>query len=787
MQCCYSQVDDSLFQIAQYYDQLSEGTYDWDSCLYYSKKAASFYLESNSLQDYFEMKNGISGIYLHELQFVRANEYLQTIIHEIQNVEFEGKESTLALTIGNYAYSFYELQKYEEAEKLYKESIDMFIRMEDFEQISWVTHNLSIMYKRQDKLLKAIEAYDNAYSLLKTKDNLSIVENYYYHTALGNLLIRINDFERGKYSLAQGLIYANKINDPLKIQLSAMLNAICAYFDLRASDCAEYCNMIEISENSKVKNFYIQMCNQFALDEQNDNQNREENLMQLINYLSTEEIVEKELFGGVILKIVEKELMKKSNLNFINSFIDKLILEISAVNNYSRILIDSKKFQLDYYLSFHPKELSEIEAISADFFDLVKESRKRNDDKSSKIYYSSLDAGIFRSLLKNNIYIENPTNLFSLFESNKSLSIIDEISINSVLKNSGIPDSLLLKESEMQSLIAYYKRVIQDNDEKSDPIPTQEYLHWKKELIRVQTEYDALLRSFEEDFPMYYQLKYSDFDLDLDVFQKSLKKDELVFEYYVSDSNIYQLLINSDTSFIYQLNNKEEIESKIEEYLLSIRKKETNQNLAKELYLNLIPTYDINLSAYRNLIFIPDGFLLQLPFETLTNSEGNLLIANHNIEYQYSASLMFMLNDKRKSITKNLAAYAFTNSNSNISLNRACNQTYSSDLLCSEKEVSKISKMAGKGADEYYRTKTEFENFAPNNNIIHISTHACTDHSDHTLSRIYFEDDFITNYEISALNLNADLAVLSACETGSGYITKGEGVMSLAKSFFYAG
>jgi LPXTG-motif cell wall-anchored protein len=49
------------------------------------------------------------------------------------------------------------------------------------------------------------------------------------------------------------------------------------------------------------------------------------------------------------------------------------------------------------------------------------------------------------------------------------------------------------------------------------------------------------------------------------------------------------------------------------------------------------------------------------------------------------------------------------------------------------------------------------------------------------------EDNFLRAYEIAQLDLNADLVVLSACETGYGKFQQGEGVMSLAHSFAYAG
>ena len=48
-------------------------------------------------------------------------------------------------------------------------------------------------------------------------------------------------------------------------------------------------------------------------------------------------------------------------------------------------------------------------------------------------------------------------------------------------------------------------------------------------------------------------------------------------------------------------------------------------------------------------------------------------------------------------------------------------------------------------------------------------------------------DGFLHAYEIYNLPLQARLAVLSACETGVGELVKGEGVMSLARAFHYAG
>lgn len=49
------------------------------------------------------------------------------------------------------------------------------------------------------------------------------------------------------------------------------------------------------------------------------------------------------------------------------------------------------------------------------------------------------------------------------------------------------------------------------------------------------------------------------------------------------------------------------------------------------------------------------------------------------------------------------------------------------------------------------------------------------------------EDDVVYAYELNNMDINADLVVLSACNTGGGLYKQGEGVMSLARSFKQAG
>ena len=91
-------------------------------------------------------------------------------------------------------------------------------------------------------------------------------------------------------------------------------------------------------------------------------------------------------------------------------------------------------------------------------------------------------------------------------------------------------------------------------------------------------------------------------------------------------------------------------------------------------------------------------------------------------------------------------------------------------------------------------TERNFKEQAPEYSLVHLAMHGILDNEHPILSSLAFtesldttEDNLLQAYEIAHLHLNADLVVLSACETGFGKFKEGEGVMSLARSFMYAG
>ncbi len=189
--------------------------------------------------------------------------------------------------------------------------------------------------------------------------------------------------------------------------------------------------------------------------------------------------------------------------------------------------------------------------------------------------------------------------------------------------------------------------------------------------------------------------------------------------------------------------------------------------------------------THQNLIIVPDGLLNFMPFEALITKQSttsnfekmHYLLNKYRIAYTNSASF-YLAFDKLKP-TKN-------GNKSVLGIFPVFEKT-AYELTFSKAEMQSIkNNFDGKFLESTNATFHNFKINAPNYSILHLSTHASPGDIE-TPASIKFYDQEILYSELYNLNINPDLVVLSACETGIGKLYKSEGAMSISRGFQFAG
>lgn len=302
-----------------------------------------------------------------------------------------------------------------------------------------------------------------------------------------------------------------------------------------------------------------------------------------------------------------------------------------------------------------------------------------------------------------------------------------------------------------------------------------------------------------------------------------LKDGQTAFiEFFVGDSAIFVFKLLHNGLILNKIAKPKDLEQQIETLRNGITQKKPVDDAtvfvqqSARLYALLFPE---NAENMRNTeggdvtkwIIAPDGVLSYLPFELLTRSKGTVsdfrkvdfLLHHYQISYAYSANLLWAQKRIKKSRASQLyAGFAskYENKDTNNIIADASREVLSRqnvyELARTKEEVNTIQAIiGGKTFVDEAATEEVFKHEASQYKILHFAMHSLTDNSDPAQSKLLFslvlkdttEDNDLTAAELYTMRLNADLAVLSACNTGFGTLAKGEGVMSLARAFTYAG
>lgn len=274
--------------------------------------------------------------------------------------------------------------------------------------------------------------------------------------------------------------------------------------------------------------------------------------------------------------------------------------------------------------------------------------------------------------------------------------------------------------------------------------------------------------------------------------QASLEEGELMLSYHLSDSNIYCMRIDRhslDLKFrelpddfiqmIRRVINVNQYDSKNVQTWIS-----QNRALAQVLFID-----STSLAGYTTCVILPDDVLYHLPFELLLTSDSDAeswrelpyMLRTIDVSYDYSATVWRNMrevnSDQRQYVLLSSPPYSA--------------KTSLTALPGARKEIEEIQQCWPRTlyADELADWKTKL----PTAQIIHFAGHAILDNKAPSQSYLAFVDGATSDIEplymgdLHKYDIRANPVVLSACNSGSGRLSKGEGFLSLAHGFVSAG
>ena len=397
---------------------------------------------------------------------------------------------------------------------------------------------------------------------------------------------------------------------------------------------------------------------------------------------------------------------------------------------------------------------------------------------------------------------------FALTESNKSLLLLEAFNEQAALGGYDLPDSLLQKDKELRLEIAFYQRKLLEAEKSASRIE-----EWKTQLFNKKRALEELTDFFEENFPRFHRQKYANEQLDIIATQGLLAaQGQAAVEYFVGEEKIYGFVLWGEGYEVFEIPYDNQLFAAIETLRSTISQIPDDAQVLKnyqdfctsayKLYTALLePALKKLPPEIVSLKIIPDDRFNYIPFELLLMQEVPLneayfstehleyVLENYQISYDYSLTWMLKNQDHNQDYQENFIAYApsFKSAGGAV-VSRSCQTDELYQLECSEAEVNAINDLLhGDLRLSDAAIKSAFEQEAARYRIIHMATHACVDEANPLFNKIFLNDDYLSNADLYNTSLNAELVVLSACNTGSGKLVKGEGVLSLARGFVLAG
>ena len=384
-------------------------------------------------------------------------------------------------------------------------------------------------------------------------------------------------------------------------------------------------------------------------------------------------------------------------------------------------------------------------------------------------------------------------------EQSQSASIRSALQNRKAMHYANVPDSIIEKDRRLREKLYFAQSSSRtEQTEYQDKLNFSALNEWRdfqNELIR--------------QYPEWYSARYAPTIPELAEVQKKLtESDASLVTYFAADTSLVILLADGDNFQIFSSSIPIAWKDSVRTYRSLIENRASPKRLANlSNYLYTLFWQPIEGKVKKKVMLIPDGALNFLNFEALISdlpetdayADWDWLLKKHVFLYRNALpgkeKPIRIVKKEFLALVPGFSDELKTEYHNQLETIQLSDSTFTHWVQTpwSVKFAEEL-RSAGKVFIGIYATKSAFKENAATAEILHFGTHAVLDDTKPLSSYLALtpepakqDDGYLYAYELYNQPLNAQLAILTACETGIGTYREGEGVISLAHAFRYAG